>query len=448
MALSGNNQASIDGLLKDYYLGGAVTVATFQDHPAWTMVTKLEGTEAVEGRRFLFAVIYSAPQSRNTDFATAQQQSKSSQQGSMRTAAFAIYQVPDFEVARIATSVMLSAKTNRGAFANAVTEITDLSLENLGNIKAQQIFGGGGKRATIATGGITGNTITFSSPGDVNKIEVGQILDLYNGAAKRPYGSNGHGLYVGYVNTSAGTVGIVNAAGTNVNVTDAADGIPTAAAGDNVYLYNDYGNTILGFEDWIPMGGPGNAASGATVTPEATGGTFNGVNRTIAANRLAGNWLDLTGTVAGQYGSTRKSLEEGLVAGALLVQQNGGKPIDAYIVPFSAYTRLINNSQARRIHVNVEYGDAVIGFDGIEINANGIVKVFPDRMCAANRAFGLRWDSWQFKYWGPEPVYIWDLDGNMSLRSYDDDGVELRINSLGNLCCKRPQDNITLGISP
>ena len=142
----------------------------------------------------------------------------------------------------------------------------------------------------------------------------------------------------------------------------------------------------------------------------------------------------------------KMSLEDGLVRGNLIVRQNGGQPLDAYIMSYTNYGRLLNNSQARHVHVDVTTGEATIGFDGIVINSGGtLIKCFPDRMCTANRVFGLRWDSWEFKYWGPEPVWIWDLDGNMTLRSPDDDGIELRINSIGNLCCRRPQDNITIG---
>lgn len=426
---SGNTQSSIDQILKDYYADGALVNETYIDNPFWAKVTKTEATPQVGGRSFIFPVVYATSQGRNTLFSKAQTNGNAT---SETAAEFKVTRTTNLQVASVATEAVLSTRTDRGAFTNIVTLITDDVLRNLGLDQAGAAYrDGSGSRGNVAASAVQTTfatpTLTFAIPDQAlmfeNNMEL--VVAASPTATPRALGSAGHGLYVGKVDSTTGNISVVTTLGgtTPCNLNDATNGIPTIANGDYIFVINDQGQKMPGVEAWIPYGGP-------------TSTLFNGVDRTVQPVRLAGNWLD----------ATNMSVEEAFIKAATIVAKQGNK-LTHFYVPFNKYEQLLVSQAAKQIVYDEVNPD--IGFDGVELlTSSGTVMVIPDRNCPPDRMYGLNIDTWEYTYVGKDVVSVWDLDGNTWLRQASDNGMEIRFFSYGALVCRKPAANITLKCNP
>lgn len=423
---SGNNQTTIDALLKEYYADGALVNETFKKNPLWAMMTKERQIANVTGRSFIHPVVFGASQGRSRTFSRSLARSRDVGELSVD---FTVPRTKNTKVATIANETILSTMDSRGAFVKAASLVTDNSLRDLGKVQAVSMYGNQsdsiGQISSDTT--LTTSTLKLSPLKAVLNFEVGMELDLAaaeSSGAVKAYGSESHGLYVGAVDFNLGTITIVDAAGAPVDINDAAGGIPTAATGDYVFCRGDRNLGLAGLQAWLPYGGP-------SATP------FMGVDRTVQPVRLAGSWLD----------ATQLSLEDAFIEMTSRVEEVSNGAVTHIFLPFKQYNKLLK-SQSAKVSIIDEVAPGV-SFEGVEINtASGMVKVIPDRNCPANRMFGLDLESWSYTHVG-DVVQIDDLDGKGStLRQYDSDGVEIRFFSYGNLVCLEPANNIVAAVSP
>jgi len=420
---TGNTPASIDALLKEYYDDGALVNETYIDNPLWARMSKQESIGNVTGRHFVHPVVFASSQGRSRTFARAQARGGATSEQSVD---FLVPRVTNYQLATVQTEAVLQTKGDRGAFVDILTLITDNAVRNLGLAQAHSMYGTGSETiGQIATAGITTSVITLAVADQSLNFEVGMELDLAvdeTTTAVEAYGSNSHGLYVIKVDRVANTLTVGTAAGAACNVTDAADGIPTAAAGDYIFVRGDRNLGMKGLEAWIPYGGV------------ATNDSFLGVNRSVDPVRLAGNFLD----------STQLAVEDAFIQAANNVAKQGGK-LTHFFVPYNKYAQLLK-SQSAKVTI-VEEVNPDISFNGLQVlTAKGPVLVMPDRNCPANRMFGLDVNSWAYTHVG-DPVQMFNLDGNTWLRQSDADGLEIRFFSMGNLVCRVPGHNITIKCS-
>lgn len=423
---TGNTLAALNGILKEYYADGPIANETYVDNPLWAMMSKSHDTSGVGGREFVHAVVYGASQGRSATFARAQ---AGGQGTSEQSVSFLVPRVRNYQNATIGVEALLATATDRGAFVKATTLITDDALANLGLDQAIAMYGtGSGVRGNISsTTTIASSQLVLAIADNASYFEVGMELDLSSTAtaAVRAYGTNGHGLYVIAVDRINGvlTIGVLPQPGaTACNISDAADGIPTAAVGDFIFARGDQGLKMNGIEGWIPYGGP-------------PGGNFLGVNRSSDTVRLAGNWLD----------GTQLSIEDALIQAATNVGKQGYK-LTHFFMGFNKFAQLLKSQAARVVIVDETNPD--VSFDGIRVNTpRGTVDVFPDRNCPPNRIYGLNLETWDYIHLG-DPVQVMNYDGNSWLRQPTDDGLEMRFFCYGNLVCKKPAANITILVNP
>lgn len=476
---AGNNQTSVFGLLKRWYRDGGVVLTTFRNRPAWTMITKKADSAQTEGQSFQWAMQTNDLQSRNVTFQSAQAQARGlsaySQSAFTSTTAgppgvgaigvtqFTVPRTYNYAYATISTELQLASRTKRGAFDSAVTRITDSALNVLGNDMEISLFGGSVTStgiSTASTGFISaiGSTTSVSSGTgklvlqytfDVNRFSVGQELDLYYNNSgtitKRNNTSAGTGLFVGSVDRTNGFLYIVNSTGAAIAINSI---FTDAAVGDFICVSNDfnYGAAtgtsgtakILGFESWVPFGGP---------VADSPSNLFCGVNRNVGdITRLAGNWLDATGTIGPNAGSAL-SIEDSLITATQLVAMQSSKEVDTFYMNFNNSTKLLKSNVARTI-VDNKTSVPNLSFKGIEvITASGPAMVIPDRWCGSNRVFALYMPSWFYIHLG-DPVEMWDLDGSTGLREPDLDAVGYRMFSFGNAVCDEPSANCVVNITP
>ena len=482
MASPGNTNVSVSGLLKRWYRDGGVVLTTFQNRPYWAMITKKADSSQVEGSTFQFAIQTNDNQSRNTVFAGAQAQARGltaysadaltgtvpgpQNVGAIGVTQFSVSRVMNYAYANISTELMLSSRTKRGAFDNAVTRLTDSSLNVLGNDQEISLFGGSITSTGITTSSsgflsqIGSSTSVSSASGvlvlqnafDVNKLSANQELDLYYNNSgtitKRNNTSAGHGLFVGSVDRTLGQLTIVNSSGTPV----AIDSVFTdAAVGDFICVSNDFNQgastgtsgtgKIYGFESWVPFGGP---------VADSNSNLFAGVNRNLGdVTRLAGNWLDATGGIGPNAGSTL-NIEDAIITATQLVSMQSDKNIDTLAMNFNQYVKLLKSNMSRTVLPGgaVQTSIPELSFKGIEVDtSSGPAMVIPDRFCGTNRIYGLHMPSWSYIHLG-DPVEMYALDGNQGLREADLDAVAYRFFSLGNTVCDEPSANITINIAP
>lgn len=479
MASPGNTNTSVSGLLKRWYRDGGVILTTFRDRPYWAMITKKADSSQVEGSTFQFAIQTNDNQSRNTVFAGAQAQARGLTAysanaltgtvagppgvGAIGVTQFSVSRVMNYAYANISTELMLSSRTKRGAFDNAVTRLTDSSLNVLGNDQEISLFGGSitssgittsssGFLSTInATTTIGSATLILAYPFDVNKFSVGQELDLYynnSGTITKRANSTGHGLFVGSVDRTYGQLSLVDQAGAPANISAV---FSNAATGDFICVSNDFNagaatgtqgtGKIYGFESWVPFGGP---------VADSSSNLFAGVNRNVGdVTRLAGNWLDATGGIGPNAGSTL-NIEDALITATQIVAMQSSKQVDTFAMNYNQYTKLLKSNMSRTVLPGgaVQTNIPELSFKGIEVEtATGPATVMPDRFCGTNRVYGLYMPSWSYIHLG-DPVEFYALDGNQGLREADLDAVAYRFFSLGNTVCDEPSANITVNIAP
>ena len=422
----GNTSTSDDALLKELYSDEAVQKALFVENKFFSMVPK---NENAPGRHYIHPIVVGAGQSRSATFSTAQSM-----------AGLTGEQIVDFQVgllenhadANVQSKLIAQTSSDKGAFLKAVALIADDQLINFGNDVSVSLYRtSDGNRGQIdSTTTLASSSLKISPLKEVLNFEVGMQLDLASSktASKRAYGSNGHGLYVTAVDYVQGilTVGTSPVAGgTACNITDAADGIPTAQTGDFIFVTGDKGLKLNGFQDWIPYGGV------------ASNDSFLGVNRSSNPVRLAGNWLDGTG---GQ--SLVATLEDAISQ----VGEVGGK-LDTMMCNYKQFSQLakelVGKTQITKVSV-----DGELGYESIEIiGATGPVRVIPDRSCPSTLIAGMNLDKWELLSVG-KAVHVWDEDGKVWLRSPTDSGMEIRFYSFCNLLCKSPRDNINIKVNP
>lgn len=424
---SGNNQTTIDALLKFYYDDGALVNETYFDNPLWAMMTKRQAVANVTGRSFIHPVVYATSQGRRVNFAAAQAAGQLTGELSVD---FTVPRFNNYHDASVSTETVLSTRDDRGAFTRAVTLITDDALRNLGLDQAIAMYGdGSGVRGNISSGTtIAGSVITLAVADNASYFEVGMELDLATSATAtvKAYGSAGHGLYVIKVDRIAGTLTVGTtpnpATASACNIDDATNGIPTAAQGDFIFVRGDQGAKMTGLGGWLPYGGV------------ASNDSFLGVNRSIDAVRLAGNWLD----------GSQLSVEDAMIQAATNVKKQSSLGVTHFFMGYSKFAQLLK-SQSAKVVIE-EQVNPDVSFEGVELlTSSGRVAVIPDRNCPPDRMFGLNLSTWEYIHLG-DPIQIFNYDGNTWLRQPSDDGMEIRFFSLGNLVCRQPAANIVVKV--
>lgn len=481
-AFAGNNNSSVSGLLKRVYKDG-LTKETYTNRPFWALMQKKRDTSQFVGSTFQYATEMNDIQARNVLFSGAQSLALgltansanaltgtiagAPNAGNVGITQWTLSRVMNYAYATISTELELSARDKKGAFEEAIVTINDSALNVLGNDQEITLFGGSVTAtgvSTAATGFIsaigTGTDVT-SSTGVLNlqyqfdgaKFSQGQELDLYYNNSgvitKRNSTSAGHGLYVGNVNFSNGTITIVNSAGTAIAVNSI---FTDAAVGDFICVTNDFNlgaatgtsgtAKINGFESYVPFGGP---------VADSPSNLFNGVNRNVGnLARNAGTWVDATGAIGANVGSVL-NIEDTILAMMTYQQMVSDKAIDTFALNHNQNVKLLKSNISRTLLPGgaLQTDVPALSFKAVEVETGfGSALVMPSRFCGVNRIYGLHLDSWLFVHLGAEPVNVNELDGNTALREAALDAKSMRYFSLGNVVCTNPGAQSVANIAP
>lgn len=388
----------------------------YQDNAFLALVPKVT---KFPGKLMPIPLIYGEPTSTNALFATAQTASTAAANNTLITR-FEISRVKRYGVVTIDGETMKATEDDAGSFLKAATTQIDGVMHQLKRNLAVQLFRGGwGAVGVIATGGISGSTITLATTEDITNIEIGQVHVLSSAESTATLRNGGASITVTGVNRSTGV--ITYSAGVVAT-------IAAAAAGDTIFIKDDRQDSatpaarcVFGLEAWAPASAP-------------TSTLFNNVDRSVDPTRLGGQRLNGAGL----------PLEEVLVEGSVLSAREGFKVTHAFC-SFAKWSSLVK-ALGSKVEYTTEKATADIGFDAIKINgARGPIKVIADQNCPGNRIFMVNFDHLKLYSLG-ELIRTINDDGNMLLRQATADGVESRHGFMGNLASDAPASIVNIQV--
>jgi hypothetical protein len=394
--------------LKQYYTDDAIRNMVYKNNPFFAMVPKM--TEFY-GDTLPIPVIYSVPQGRSQDFASAL-----ANVGNTKGIKFLLTRKQNYSVARIGNEALEASENNRGAFISAtITEING-AIHSLTRSLAINLYGnGGGAIGQISATGFT-NTNTYCYLTDLEQVtnfEVGMVVNV----------SSADGT-TGAIRTGTLTVAAVDRdLGKITFSVGMSSGISAIASSDYIFVNGDFGAALTGLNGWLP----------ATKPAVGGGDAFFSVDRSVDG-RLSGVIVD----------GSSLSIEEALIKGAARAGREGGAP-DHCFFNFLSYENLEKSLGSKVQYIENKVGE--VAFAGMRINGpRGVIAVYPDQNCPSSLAFMLQMDLWKL-YSLKEPVRIFESDGNKLLRTYNADSLELRAVSYSNLGCQGPGWNARIKLA-
>jgi hypothetical protein len=300
----------------------------------------------------------------------------------------------------------MAAATSPGAMVELLKKIADGTIDEVGDRMAFDVYGDGtGVRGQIAVGGVNGNEITLTRPGDVRNFKKDMLIVGDNDATGAS--PNVGSTRVTAVLRQAGKIRVANAGAANL------------AASDYLFAKGDPGTCIEGLALLVP-----------DAAPELGVDSFRGQDRGADVELLAGvRVLD-----------SSVNTEDNIIEAATQVHDLGGMQ-DAYYINPVPFTQIARRRDAK-ICYTTGGGTAKISFQYIEIETPaGLVKVYSDPDARPLRGYGGLMESIYIKHLDPYPHIIRD-DGQTTLRqsASDGDGVEGRVRGWGNLCIEEPRN--------
>lgn len=340
--------------------------------------------------------------------------------GSVYGVRFAVPRTRYYGLLTLDAETMLAMRNDEGAFFRArernVTEI----MEQLGQRLEQSLWSAGtGTIGTVSADPGTGTTFTLVSAADSINFHLGMRIQFYSDEAGT---ARAGGPYtVTKVNEDTGVITVSAAL-------DAA--ILSSGSLDYVARVGDAASTAVmlkGVPAWIPA------------TAE-TSGTFMGVDRTLAVQKLQGHRQSWLGSIE----ETLKKLD------SKMRRVSPTKPKTCWL-SYSNFNRLDLELSARGYRKEAEKGE--FGRTELMMTTPGggvIVKAAP--YVPETGAWLLNMDSWKLCTLGPAPHLVQD-DGNTALRlaastsSNGGDAIEIRWRYFAQLVCTMPYSNGYAAIS-
>lgn len=432
----GANYNSLDAAFKQYYEGGIEDLC-FENRPLFGLIPKNENWVGADqtARGWHIPLKVALPPAISSTFANAQSRAASV---ASKVVAWELTTKQMYGFIQIDNESIERSQGQEAAFVELkATEVNGI-IQNLSNRVHQYLYlDGTGVVGNVGTAAqmpsFATSVLLFANPEDVVRFAIGDELTVSATAtgAERAFGSNGHGWYVIGVNMDAGSITIGNLAGTAVNLSDAADGIPTATNGDFIARRGDRQGTsvngvISGFQFWIP-----------TTAPTIGNPVYN-VDRAIMVDLLAGSRFD----------GTSMGIEDALVRGSNVVAKKGGK-IEQYFINHKHFSDLVTAISSKGIVNFLDIRPAeypTIGFSGVKIlGANGEIDIIADYACPSTIAAGTDISNWWLGSVG-DTIGTVASDGLEFLRLAGGDGVEARFRTYSNMVPRSPRDNVTVAL--
>ncbi len=386
-----------DAALKQMYPSRRVKFIGYEGNPLLALMPK---DENFQGRNMPLVIWYGGNQGASRQFSVAQ---------SNKTPGlyedFLLTRVKDYALSSIELEAILASESDEGAFLRlARAEIDNTVRTCARNLAISMYRNHGGARGQIATGGISGGTLTLSNAADVTNFEKGMKL---------------------IQSTTDGTTGSVGAAAAvTITGVDRRNGKLTAAAwtgfsaGDYLFRQGDFGLATNGLAEWVPD------------TVPTAGNLFLGVDR-YSDTRLYGQFQD----------GSSQTMIEALEDADSKIYTEGGVTSHGMLNPVD-WNNLRKLLDSNVIFDKVRSPDmASISFTSIKMaGMGGMYDLIADRNVPVGRAWLLDMKSWVAASLGGQPRVLEGL-GNKFIWDSNADSIEIRVGYYGNIGCFAPSYN-------
>ena len=427
MAFEGLNNlgvtvGSFQNWLKKWYIDQNNLNILMYEGTVLGRLKRLPATEIVGGEDIVVPVRIGRNPNASKNFGVAQKQAKA------RTGARGRWVAPidhDFAVCRIEQKSILASEMMRGAFAQSKADEMEASIEGLRDKRSVALFAktenSAGTISAKGTNQITMTRSTMTASLDVND----QIVFAAPGASALRSATP---LTVEAVNRKTGVV------------TLSGNPHSTVAPNDNVYREGDFGETAMqSFATFLPT----------SITNANK--TLFGLDRSIDPVRLGGFFYQMTATETFST-AIRKQV-------ANIINLTGKAPNVIYCNANVEALMAIEletgaNGTSNNVRIDISNGGVMqttrAGVGRVEFNTGkGIIPVVTDPFCDVEDVFILNEDTWGLYYLaskGDDFVHFYKhpTSGDIIITAYDANGVEIRVNSFGQLLCKAPGCNARL----
>lgn len=388
MAISTNQ--SILSLLKVYYKDGIENLM-FRNSPVLKKIKK----DRVEGKTVNYAAMYGRGGAVSGDFTVAQSLAETVS----KNVEFSVAPGQLFSVYTMNAKEVQASKTQRGAYMKVAGAKLFASAEGFRKTLAASLYGTG-HGELCALGSLTNNTLDstgeawagtggyvsglkFKLPWHaIMAIDVGTKLDVYSGASSP----------VSFATPKAQlTVTAINGQWVSTNLYNSSSTTSAAGAATDIFCIggcsDTTGNALLpvGLAGWLPNGTAGNERAIGSAT-------FMGVDRSVAADRLAGAYYD--GSSASKYTDVVQNLlqivrRQGSTADMIVMNDSDFLAMSKEIESTNTYFTETSTKSKRKANV---------GFDefSASFSTNYIENIVDDPYCPKGVFYILEGDSVEF----------------------------------------------------
>jgi len=375
-------KAEYDAFLKEYWDEGKREVLVYQNRPLLAMVQK---DEDAGGENWVIPIDLDWGADGGPTFSDAQavaQASGTDQQAKQ----FVVQWQEDFQIAQLRNAVArVSRKTPKLALEKAAN-LTKKKQDILAARVARNMYKSGyNDIGTIDTGvsALSTKIIGLTQAIDARNFHIGQRLVFASSltAALRDSGDFLSVVSIDYENRKI--------------LTDAPTDLSTSITGiansDKIFIKGGRGTgaspALLAFQGlpaWITDSAP------------SAGDSFNGQDRSVWADRMAGLRYPASGTISGPV---HEIMIDALVDAAIREVYCSRSFIDP-----KKYGEAIKALEGTRQRTDVKEQVGRVGFTGVQLDigyGSEGCKMFPDANCSANYAYNLTLDTWKMPTLGP-----------------------------------------------
>lgn len=375
-------KSDFDPFLMEFWTPGKMEKLTYQHRPFMAMCPK---TTEIGGEYWVVPCDVDDGADGSPTFDDAQAIAVANDGEALRRQ-FQVQFVEDFQIARISNKLIrLSRKTPRYALQRAVDE-TKRKKDILAQRIARNMYGSGyGEIATIDTSvsALSTSILGIANKKDMRNFRKGQRL-VFASSTTAALRDSGDYVTVTAVNFDARKV-------TTDAPTNLSTSITSIANGDVIFLKGARGSgatptqiTMQGLGSWLP-----------TTAPSASE-NFNGVDRSIWADRMAGLRYNDGTAVSGPI---QDILIDSLVDAAIREAYCNKVFMDPTIYGQALVALEGTVERVKDVKgTNVGGKPTNIGFNGFEVSVgygSEGAQVFPDANCPVKRHYSLTIETWQ-----------------------------------------------------
>ena len=414
---SGLDFGKFEVWLYNYYIKNKrLKALLYEKDPLLGMLEQKKASK-VAGSKLIENIKYTRNPNTSRKFDVAQSHAKSK---SSNRATFTYTLDKDFGLARLSNEVIYASSDDTHAFISAFKDEMDDILDALIERRADDVWGSGKSiRGQVKNAVSTGKVLVLKDSSSLTNIDEEDVLEFYNAGGTK----KGTKYTVDKVARNTGTP----------SVTFKED-LPALAANDNIYKEGDQGQIAMeGIASLIPLVAP------------ASGDNVFGFDRSKAPERLSGV-RDSIGASESYEKFFRKLATECRILTGKIPDTLWINPLreDAFISELGDKVRYNTGDQ--------KMGNGVVGFGGVNVvTPHGNMKVMSSIKVPVGACWGLNLDTFSLKYIaapGNKWVDFMPVGGDgKKLVSYDDAGIEVRVESYGALTCSAPGCNFVADLS-